>query len=265
MSVLFCCQTFLKYDSSPMKYWFCVFLLSLCRLRTTIRSLCSFTGRSNLVDQMNGKWSLKGCQCLLNGSSLKRSETLSVHTHTHIHTKLLSLSSHSLKWGRHTVWATVTLRSKDGGQCHQTQQRDSWLLLFPGMTQKIQCNRHELCVKMYFFHLYLNIYTVCLSAFSISLSPHCKKMKISCIQMENNNIWVTLVMQNIKGKSNTAENVTEDLCACLCCIKCVNTPHHLILQTGVGKTMEIKLWSSFPSLSLMHYGIHSSKGWLFSF
>lgn len=40
-------------------------------------------GGLNLVEQMNGKWSLKACQCLLNDISLKRSPTPSVHTNTY--------------------------------------------------------------------------------------------------------------------------------------------------------------------------------------
>lgn len=80
---------------------------------------------------MNGKWSLKGCQCLLNDGSLKRSPTLSVHAHKHH-------SSASIPWSEGVVqWKTQHRGDKQGRQCHRLNllsyeivlsfQKKSWM------------------------------------------------------------------------------------------------------------------------------------------
>lgn len=68
----------LKYESPAVTYWFFLFYHAAT---ATVWGHC-LTGGIN-VDQMNGKWSLKCCQCVLNDPFLKRSITLSVYTHTH--------------------------------------------------------------------------------------------------------------------------------------------------------------------------------------
>lgn len=107
-----CC---LKYESSAVKYWFVFLSLSLCCLGTMIRSPC-FTGGPR-VDQMNGKWSLKSCQCLLNDSSVKRSPTLSVHTHSQKNPNTSTISPLlPSPQAKKTYGRRSTLRDEHGGQ-----------------------------------------------------------------------------------------------------------------------------------------------------